>query len=157
MTEFDAARDRRIEAAERWCKRVRQYRFAVEREEEACRALRERMDGIGAVRYDREGGRTYVAHGDDAMARAVASLNAARQRHEDAIVQCEAERKEFDAAISNITPLYASLLTYRYEMCMSWPQVAEQPDISMTEDYVRGDLRRKALAELYPFLPPGWK
>lgn len=116
-----------------------------------------RLDGLGAVRYDREGGKTYVANGDDAMARAVAALNAARQRHEDAIVQCEAERSEFDAILANITPLYASLLTYRYEMCMSWEQVAEQHDISMTEDYVRGDLRKKALAELYPYLPSGWK
>ena len=143
--------------AEAYCNHVR----GLANREAAARMRKEeteaRIDGIGAVRYDREGGRTYLAHGDDAMARAVASLNAARQRHEDAIVQCEAERKEFDAAISNITPLYASLLTYRYEMCMSWTQVADQPDISMTEDYVRGDLRRKALAELYPFLPPGWQ
>ena len=143
--------------AEAYCNHVR----GLASREAAARMRTEeaeaRMDGLGAVRYDREGGKTYTAHGDDAMARAVAALNAARQRHEDAIVQCEAERSEFDAILANITPLYASLLTYRYEMCMSWEQVAEQPDISMTEDYVRGDLRRKALAELYPFLPPGWK
>ena len=143
--------------AEAYCNHVRGLLHREKTARDNLEEVEASLDGLGAVRYDREGGKTYVAHGDDAMARAVASLNAARQRHEDAIVQCEAERKEFDAAISNITPLYASLLTYRYEMCMSWTQVADQPDISMTEDYVRGDLRRKALAELYPFLPPGWK
>ena len=143
--------------AEAYCNHVRGL---ANREASARMRVEEaetRLDGIGAVRYDREGGKTYIAHGDDAMARAVAALNAARQRHEDAIVQCEAEREEFDTAIASITPLYASLLTYRYGMCMSWEQVAEQRDIRMTEDYVRGDLRKKALAELYPFLPAGWK
>ena len=141
--------------AEAYCNHVRglanREAAAMMRKEEA----EARIDGIGAVRYEREGGKTYVAHGDDAMSRAITRRIELRDRYADAISQLNVEAREFDAAISNITPLYADVLNMRYRLGMAWAEVAES--VNMTENYTMGLLKDKALTELYAYLPRGWK
>lgn len=141
--------------AEAYCNHVRGLLHREETARDNLAEVEASLDGLGAVRYDREGGKTYVAHGDDAMSRAITRRIELRERYADAIVQLDVEAREFDAAISNITPLYADVLNKRYRLGMAWSEVAEA--VNMTENYTMGLLKDKALNELYAYLPYGWK
>lgn len=141
--------------AEAYCNHVRGLLHREKTARDNLEEVEASLDGLGAVRYDREGGKTYVAHGDDAMSRAITRRIELRDRYADAISQLNVEAREFDAAISNITPLYADVLNMRYRLGMAWAEVAES--VNMTENYTMGLLKEKALTELYAYLPRGWK
>ena len=152
-TEEDEAYKRN--QAEAYCNHIRGLRHRMDVAEMDVAEAEQTLDGLGAVRYDLEGGKTYVARGYDAMSRAITRRIELRDRYADAISQLNVEAREFDAAIANITPLYADVLNMRYRLGMAWAEVAES--VNMTENYTMGLLKEKALTELYAYLPRGWK
>lgn len=113
------------------------------------------IDMLKAVRYDREGSGGGMQHGDDAIAAKIDEL----MRYGDAMLESIAawtdEQQRFASMCRRMTPLYSRVLTSRYAKRMKWDEVAGE--LGMEPEYVRGDLKNKALVELYSLLPLSWK
>ena len=141
--------------AEAYCNHVRGLKMRCEDEQDNYREQIETIDGIKAVRYDRQGGRQTIEHGDDAMADAIERLIETGNAMVERIAAWMAELEQFDALCRRVTPQSSRLLKLRYRDCMKWDDVADS--MGYTGDYVRGELRERALDELYTVLPLSWK
>lgn len=153
MTDYDESY-RRIQA-EAYCNHVRGLRLRCEDEQANYQEQLEAIDGIKAVRYDRQGGRPTMEHGDDAMAEAIDRLMATGNAMVERIVAWTAELEQFDALCRRVTPQSGRVLKLRYRDCMKWDDVADA--MGYASDYVRRELRERALDELYTVLPLSWK
>ena len=152
-TEEDEAYKRN--QAEAYCNHIRGLRHRKDVAEMDVAEAEQTLDGLGAVRYDREGGKTYVAHGDDKMAAVVEQLADRRKRLTDELLRYTMEADQFDALCNRLTPLYSKVLKLRYRHAMKWDDVADA--IPVSPGYARGALHNKALEELYSVMPMSWK
>ena len=141
--------------AEAYCNHVRGLLHREKTARDNLEEVEASLDGLGAVRYDREGGKTYVAHGDDRMAAVVEQLADRRKRLTDELLRYTMEADQFDALCNRLTPLYSKVLKLRYRHAMKWDDVADA--IPVSPDYARGALHNKALEELYSVMPMSWK
>lgn len=134
-----------------WAESVRKTMRRLEEREAALDELRSRYDGLKAVRYDRQGGGTRES-GDEAMARFIEDLEYMRRNWADALQEWADEVREFEKALRRIDPSSDQLLTARYVRNMQWSEIAES--MGYAESYVKGELKIRALSDLYDAMPP---
>lgn len=112
------------------------------------------LDGLGAIRYDRE--RVGGDADDEGLLRRIEradSLRAEFQEELDRNLQAQADAH---AALAHVRQPWRAVLTYRYLRGMTWAGVVAaltaegQP---YSEDYVRKDMHDNGLVELYPHVP----
>lgn len=116
--------------------------------------MRRCIDGLKGVRYDRIGGSSYQANGDDSMAAIVSRL-------EELDFGIASAAKDYEEAIadwletkSHLNSIHAEVLTMHYIEGMTWEAVALEVRYSERNIY---RLRMDALLALYEVLPEGWQ
>lgn len=140
--------------AEAYCEHVRGLKLRMESAQAAYEEARGAIDGIKGIAYDRIGG-TFTAHGDDAVAAAVQRLDGCGEKMAESIAEWAREAEAFDALCAQLPPQSAYVLEMRYRNGAGWGEIADRMRYSPA--YVRGSLRNRALAELYPIMPLCWK
>lgn len=147
----DEYRRWRAGQAEPWAESVRRAKLHADGIAAEIATLESMCDGIGAVRYDKDGGSGYMAHGDDrtaayAIKRDELTFRLGRERDEwlDMV-------SEFETCCSALDGRYGALLRLRYVCDFKWDDVAME--VKHDADYVRGPLKEAALAALYDVMP----
>lgn len=141
--------------SKRYLQRVRATVHTVAMIRSEIAELESSMDGIGAVRYDRE---SVSAHPDDeGLLRRIErmdSLRAELRSELDANLQAQADAH---AALSHVRQPWRAVLTYRYLQGMTWASVTAklqaEHGMAYSEDHVRKDMHDNGLLELYPHVP----
>lgn len=134
-----------------WAESVRKTTKRLMEREAALDELRSRYDGLKAVRYDRQGGGTMMS-GDEAMARFIEDLDYMRRNWSDALQEWRDEVSEFEKALRRIDGASDQLLTARYVRNKHWSEIADA--MGYAESYVKGELKIRALSDLYDAMPP---
>lgn len=134
-----------------WAESVRKTMKRLMEREAALDELRSRYDGLKAVRYDRQGGGTMMS-GDEAMARFIEDLDYMRRNWSDALQEWRDEVSEFEKALRRIDGASDQLLTARYVRNKHWSEIADA--MGYAESYVKGELKIRALSDLYDAMPP---
>ena len=140
--------------SKRYLQRVRScvHTIAMIRSEIA--ELEESLDGLGAVRYDRDnvGG----TPDDEGMLRRIERMDSLKTEYSeelDANLQAQADAHR---ALANVRQPWRSLLTYRYLEGLTWADVTAKlkgkGDV-YAEDYVRKEMHDNGLVELFPYIP----
>jgi len=113
------------------------------------------LDGLGAIRYDRE--RVGGDADDEGLLRRIEradSLRAEFQEELDRNLQAQADAH---AALAHVRQPWRAVLTYRYLQGKTWADVADAlnalPGVHYSEDYIRKEMHDNALVELFPFVP----
>ena len=107
------------------------------------------MDGLGAVRYDRE-----PVHGhadDEGLLRRIERMDSLRAEYQEELDRNLQWQADAHAALSHVRQPWRAVLTYRYLEGLTWSGVAEA--VGYSEDHVRKDLHDNALVELFPHIP----
>ena len=107
------------------------------------------LDGLGAVRYDREPVRGHAD--DEGLLRRIERFDSLRAELSDELdvnlqVQADAHR-----ALRHVRQPWRAVLTYRYLEGRSWADVAERSGYS--EVHCRTELHDNGLVELFPHIP----
>ena len=135
--------------SKRYLQRVRScvHTIAMIRSEIA--ELESMMDGIGAVRYDRE----HVAGraDDEGLLRRIDRMDSLRAEFRDELDRNLQAQADAHRALANVRQPWRAVLTYRYLEGMTWADVAER--VGYSEDHCRRDLHDNGLVELFPFVP----
>lgn len=155
MTYNDEGMRRRASMAHEYAEHVRKTRVSLACAQDCYDDTAAALDGVKAVRYDRDGGAGTMIAGDDAMAAQVEKLQAARAELEAERAAWMAERVEFYAATECMDERAGKLLRMRYCHARAWAHVADV--LGYSEDYVRHELREEALALLYDTMPHTWR
>ena len=137
-----------------YCEHVRGLRLRMESAKAAYEQALAAVDGVKAVRYDKIGS-TAAAHGDDATAALIERLDASGTAMAEAIAEWARECEEFDGLCRSLAPQSAYVLSMRYRNGARWGEIADR--LRYSAAYVRGELRARALLELYEFIPLAWK
>ena len=135
--------------AKRYLQRVRGCVHTVAMIRSEIAELERSLDGVGAVRYDRE--HVSGTSDDDGLLRRIErmeSLRAEFQEELDRNLQAQADAHK---ALSNVRQPWRAVLTYRYLEGLPWADVAER--VGYSEDHVRKDMHDNGLVELFPFVP----
>ena len=109
--------------------------------------------GVRGVDYTRDRISRQIAV--DAVPQAVAKLDELGSRLADAAAEYADELEAAGAALMQVEPLLAELLTYRYMRGMRWAEVALR--MGYDEDHVRKYLHEAALVSLHPHIPHIWR
>lgn len=142
----------RMAYAKSWCEEVRSLYDARQRKADELRRLELSMDGLKGIRYDMDGGKASMEHGDDAVFATMERIDRAR----DALVAKENEVldgiAEFTAALDSMeNQAYARLLSMRYCDRYEWEDIAKR--LCYSCDHVRGYMHIAALCDLYDTAP----
>lgn len=144
-----------IAQAGAYCNHIRGLKLRMDTAEANYRESLSTMDGLKAVRYDREGGSTYMAAGDDAIAATIERIRRSGDRMAEDINAWVGECEQFDMLCRRLTPQSSYLLSMRYRNGCKWEDVAER--MHYAPEYVRTALKDRALLEMYSVLPMSWK
>ena len=113
------------------------------------------MDGIGAVRYDKDN--VMQSPNDDAMVDRIERRNMLKAEFEaelDANLQAQSDAHR---ALRNVRQPWRALLTYRYLNGMSWADIKKKLEddhgLTYSDDYIRKEMHDNGLIELFPFIP----
>lgn len=141
----------KAEIAEEYCAEVTRAIHRQQRAFDRYREAVEEMDGIKAV-VSRDGGRSYVAHGDDKVAGILESLQASIDNYASAMHQCEAAVEEFERSLDRMgNQQHARILSLRFVSLMDWEDVATQ--VPYSYNHLSTWVKRTALASLYEVMP----
>jgi len=108
-------------------------------------------DGVRGVRYDRDGGGSSMANGDDAMAALAMQRDELRRKAMFDASEWRETVSDFQDALYRMDGTYDALLRYRYIVGMEWEEIAGKMGYSC--DYCRGELQVNALGSLYDVMP----
>lgn len=129
--------------------RIKRDRLMRDREE-----MRETMDGLKAVRYDRDGGHAARLHGDDAVAEILSRLEAIDERIIEAAKECTEVMSEWLEVSDRMSGKSADMLSRHYIQGQTWEDIALLYAYSERHIY---NLRTEAMFDLYDALPHGWR
>ena len=147
--EYD--RYRRAQAA-RWLEHVRGLGARVRAIQSEIDAHRQLAEGVGALRYDREGHAQPTA---DAIPDAVARIEEMVADYVAELAGFVEEQREAHEAISRLRRSeYSEALTRRYLIGQSWERICV--DMGYSWDGMK-TLRYRALSELYDLMPARWR
>lgn len=117
--------------------------------------LESMMDGVGAVRYDRDG--VSGTPDDEGMLRRVEKADSLRAEFRSELDRNLQAQSDAHRALSNVRQPWRALLTYRYLQGRTWADVTERLEhdhgMRYAEDYVRKEMHDNALVELFPHIP----
>lgn len=116
--------------------------------------LESAMDGIGAVRYDRE--RVSGAADDEGLLRRVERMDSLRAEFAEELDRNLQAQADAHRALAHVRQPWRAVLTYRYLQGMTWAGVVEalaESGQPYSEDYVRKEMHDNALVELFPHVP----
>lgn len=116
--------------------------------------MRSVMDGLKAVRYDREGGGSTMLHGDDAMAASIERLEEIDRRVADKARHYAEAVEDWLSIRVKLPSVEADALQLHYIDGQPWDVVASAINYSERNVY---RVRIDALFDLYELLPPGWQ
>lgn len=139
--------------ARAWCERVKQSSLHLITLESAIEGLRARYDGLGAMRYDKQGGGG-TSSPDDQLAAMVDELDALRGELVTSVAAYRDELAAFERALRRLDGLSDAILTARYVRAKRWGEIAHT--LHYSEGYVRV-LHTQALVELYEVMPESMK
>lgn len=112
-------------------------------------ALAETVDGLGAVRYDRD--RVKAAADDEGLLRRIERLDSLKAEFQDELDQNLQWQSDAHAALAHVRQPWRAVLTYRYLEGMAWADVAEA--VGYSEVHCKTSLHDNGLLELFPFIP----
>ena len=117
--------------------------------------LERSLDGVGAVRYDREPVKGRAD--DEGLLRRIERKDSLRAEFQEELDQNLQWQADAHRALANVRQPWRALLTYRYLQGMTWADVADAlnalPGVHFSEDYIRKEMHDNALVELYPHIP----
>lgn len=117
--------------------------------------LESMLDGIGAVRYDRENVRS--TPDDEGLLRRIERMESLRAEYADELDANLQAQADAHRALAKVRQPWRALLTYRYLEGMTWADVTESlnalPGVAYSEDYIRKEMHDNALVELFPHIP----
>lgn len=119
--------------------------YHIRQELKALTRKREQIQSeLYAVRSPQLGERVKSSGGNDQMTRLIAQCEKMTARITDRAEKLEQLREEIEAQIQKVPhPKYRFVLTERYELCLTWEQIAEDLDVSVRYVY---KLHGRALA-----------
>lgn len=149
MGEYDGYK---AQAAKEYADAIRSQRLSA-RALQACMAdAISALDGLTAVRYDRESVQSSgMEHGDDAVAAKLADVEEATARYRAEKEEWQAMLVEFDRCTGELPSPERDLLRLRYAHAYPWHVVAGV--LCYSEVYARGAINRRALSLLYDVMP----
>lgn len=141
-------------ACESYLASVSDAKRAMRRLAQDRREMRECIDGLKGVRYDRQGGASAMEHGDDAMAAVVVRLEEIDEKIRSYSQTYADILSEWIYVKTLLPALHAEVLTMHYIEGMTWEAVALEVRYSERNIY---RLRWDAMLSLYEVLPQGWQ
>lgn len=116
--------------------------------------MRSVIDGIKAVRYDRDGAGVQQLHGDDRMVEIVTRLAEIDERMANRLEAYAFAMGEWSAISMQLPAIESEALELHYVDGMCWEDVAQRLAYSERNIY---RIRLDALYDLYELLPQGWQ
>ena len=144
-----------IQQARAYCDHIRGLKLRKDAAQANYEEAATTIDGLKAVRHDREGGPGYMAAGDDAIAASLERIKNAGDRMVEAINTWVGECEIFDRLCERLTPMSSYILAMRYRNALKWDMVANR--VPYAPEYVRGVLHDRALVEMYSVMPAIWR
>lgn len=149
----EVLRDEYVDYMRMWSKRylgrVRAIVHTVAMIRSEIDALAESVDGLGAVRYDRD--RVKAPADDEGLLRRIERLDSLKSEFQDELDQNLQWQADAHAALSHVRQPWRAVLTYRYLEGMTWADVADA--VGYSEVHCKSDLHDNGLVELFPFIP----
>lgn len=141
--------------AKRYLQRVRSTVHTIAMIRSEIDELEEMVDGLGAVRYDRDPVKCGVD--DEGMIRRIERMESLRAEFRDELDQNLQWQADAHKALAHVRQPWRSVLTYRYLEGKTWAAVAaklrSEHGSFYSEDYVRKDMHDNGLVELFPYVP----
>ena len=141
--------------SKRYLGRVRATIHTIEMIRSEIAEMERSLDGVGAVRYDREAVRS--APDDEGLLRRIERMESLRAEFADELDANLQAQADAHRALANVRQPWRALLTYRYLQGKTWADVADAlnalPGVHYSEDYIRKEMHDNALVELFPFVP----
>lgn len=117
--------------------------------------LERAMDGVSAVRYDREPVKGTAD--DEGLLRRVERMDSLRAEYNAELESNLQAQADAHRALANVRQPWRAVLTYRYLDGKTWADVTELvneiPGVHYSEEYVRKEMHDNGLVELYPYVP----
>lgn len=135
--------------SKRYLQRVRSCVHTIAMIRSEIEELEANMDGIKAVRYDKENVRSTAD--DDGMVRLVARMDSLRAEFAEELERNIQAQASAHRALANVRQPWRAVLTYRYVDGKTWADVAEA--VKYSEVHCRTELHDNGLIELFPFIP----
>ena len=135
--------------SKRYLGRVRACIHTVKMLRSEIAELEQTMDGIGAVRYDREAMRS--TPDDEGLLRRIERMESLRAEFADELDRNLQAQADAHKALANVRQPWRAVLTYRYLEGMTWADVADA--VGYSEVHCRTELHDNGLVELFPFVP----
>ena len=161
----DEYREYTAAKAKAYLQRIRSLNHTERAIRSELQELREMASGVAGIDYSRP--RIKSTRNVDLMADALARIESMMDEYDAELVALLEEKARAKAALANIDPVYAELLTYRYIEGKPWADVRllmtrdargkVHPELAYSEDHIRKVMHREALCELYPYLPTQWR
>lgn len=149
MNEFDRFR---IDESKEWLKMVSELNGRIK----TCDNMLEVVDRLGGVRgIDYSKPHIKASTKTDAMDDVIVAIEELKGKWRDEKLRIKAELDEATKTIYKIpVSTYCDVLILRYLECMPWEKVAEETGYGVDNCH---KIHKKALLELYRYLPDGWK
>ena len=140
--------------SKRYLQRVRSCVHTIAMVRAEMDELERSLDGVGAVRYDREsvGG----TPDDEGLLRLVERRESLLSEYRDELERNLQAQADAHAALAHVRQPWRAVLTYRYLRGMTWANVVAAMAADgqcYSEDHVRKDMHDNGLVELFPHVP----
>lgn len=141
----------KADMAEEYARSVQRSRRGADNAADRLRECEEALDGLAAIRYDRDGGGSFQEHGDDRLFERLQSVEQAREHYADAFAGYIETVQEWDACLGKLAdPRHIQVLTMRYVDGREWRDIAMKMQHSERMTYY---VRIQALSSLYDKMP----